>query len=100
VERLWDGLRALPGVTLYGPPPPEPRTPTVAFTVRGRTSEEVAKALVDRAVFVSNGDFYAATVVRRLGHEKDGLVRAGCACYTTPEEADRLLEGVAELARR
>jgi cysteine desulfurase family protein (TIGR01976 family) len=100
VEKLWDGLRALPGVTLYGPPPPEPRTPTVAFTVRGRTSEEVAKALVDRAVFVSNGDFYAATVVRRLGHEKDGLVRAGCACYTTPEEVDRLLEGVAELARR
>jgi cysteine desulfurase family protein (TIGR01976 family) len=100
VERLWKGLQAIPGVTLYGPPPDEPRTPTVAFTVKGRTSEEVARALVARAVFVSNGDFYATTVARRLGHEKDGLVRAGCACYTTPDEVDRLVEGVVELSRR
>jgi cysteine desulfurase family protein (TIGR01976 family) len=100
LEQLWDGLRALPGVTLYGPPPDRPRTPTVAFTVEGRTSEEVAEALAARAVFVSNGDFYATTVVRRLGHEKDGLVRAGCACYTTPDEIDRLVEGVVEVSRR
>jgi len=98
VERLWNGLRAIPGVTLYGPPPGEPRTPTVAFTVRGRGSEDVARALVDRAVFVSNGDFYATTVVRRLGHADDGLVRAGCSCYTTLDEVNRLVEGVAELA--
>jgi cysteine desulfurase family protein (TIGR01976 family) len=100
VERLWTGLQAIPGVSLYGPPPTQPRTPTVAFTVKGRTSEEVARDLAARAVFVSNGDFYATTVVRRLGHETDGLVRAGCACYTTPEEIDRLVEGVVELARR
>ena len=99
VERLWSGLRAIAGVTLYGPPPSEPRTPTVAFTVRGRGSEDVARALADRAVFVSNGDFYATTVVRRLGHADDGLVRAGCACYTTLDEVDRLIEGVGELAR-
>jgi cysteine desulfurase family protein (TIGR01976 family) len=100
LERLWNGLAATDGVTLYGPPPEAPRTPTVSFVVRGRTSDEVAKALADRAVFVSNGDFYATTVVRRLGHEKDGLVRAGCACYTTAEEVDRLVEGVREVARR
>ena len=97
LERLWNGLVATDGVTLYGPPPDAPRTPTVSFVVRGRTSDEVAKALADRAVFVSNGDFYATTVVRRLGHEKDGLVRAGCACYTTAEEVDRLVEGVRSL---
>ena len=99
VERLWAGLRAIPGVTLYGPPPTEPRTPTVAFTVRGVGSEDVAKALADRALFVSNGDFYATTVVRRLGHAEDGVVRAGCACYTTPDEVDRLVEGVVDLVR-
>ena len=99
VERLWAGLRPIPGVTLYGPPPTAPRTPTVAFTVRGIGSEDVAKALADRALFVSSGDFYATTVVRRLGHAEDGVVRAGCACYTTPEEVDRLVEGVVELAR-
>jgi selenocysteine lyase/cysteine desulfurase len=48
-------------------------------------------------VFVSSGDFYAATVMLRLRHAEDGLVRAGCACYTTEEEVDRLVRGVAEL---
>jgi cysteine desulfurase family protein (TIGR01976 family) len=98
VERLWIGLRETPGVTLYGPPPAEPRTPTVAFALRGMVSEEVAKALASRAIFVSHGDFYATTAVRRLGHAEDGVVRAGCACYTTMEEVDRLLAGVAELS--
>jgi cysteine desulfurase family protein (TIGR01976 family) len=99
VERLWRGLRSIDGVTLHGPPPSAPRTPTVAFTLRGRTSEQVARALSDRAVFVSNGDFYATTAIRRLGHADDGVVRAGCACYTTVEEVDRLIAGVAEIAR-
>jgi cysteine desulfurase family protein (TIGR01976 family) len=98
LERLWSGLSALPGVRLYGPPPPAPRTPTVAFTVAGVASDEVARALARRAVFVSHGDFYAATVVERLGLGRDGLVRAGCACYTTEEEVDRLIEGVAAIA--
>jgi cysteine desulfurase family protein (TIGR01976 family) len=95
LARLWSGLSAIPGVTLYGPPPGRPRTSTVSFAVAGRRSHDVARALADQAVFVSSGDFYAATVMQRLGHAKDGLVRAGCACYTTDEEIDRLITGVA-----
>lgn len=94
VERLWAGLAAVDGVTLYGPPPDRPRTPTVAFTVRGHDAESVTRRLADRAVWVSHGDFYASTVVDRLGLAHDGLVRAGCACYTTEEEVERLVEGV------
>ncbi len=97
VGRLWAGLSALPGVTLYGPPPSAPRTPTVAFTVAGHTPDAVSIALAERGVFVSSGDFYASTVVKRLGCEQHGLVRAGCACYTTEQEVDRLIAGVAEL---
>jgi len=78
----------------YGPPPGRPRTPTVSFTVAGRSSQQVATALAAEGVFVSNGDFYATTVVERLGLTAEGLVRAGCACYTTADEVDRLLAGV------
>ena len=94
--RLWEGLSAIDGVTLYGPKPGAARTPTVAFTLAGRPADSVAKGLADRGVFVSSGDFYATTVVARLGL-KEGLVRAGCACYTTEEEVDRLIEGVGDL---
>ncbi|MDT7541070.1 MAG: hypothetical protein QOE33_974 [Acidobacteriota bacterium] len=94
VETLWDGLSSIEGVRLYGPPPVEPRTPTVAFTVEGVPSDEVARRLARRGVFVSHGDFYAQTVVERLGLSQDGLVRAGCAVYTNEEEIARLVEGV------
>jgi selenocysteine lyase/cysteine desulfurase len=60
-------------------------------------ADQVAERLADRAVFVSSGDFYAPTVVERLG-VSGGLVRAGCACYTTAEEVDRLIDGVGELS--
>ncbi|MEP6687755.1 MAG: cysteine desulfurase-like protein [Gemmatimonadales bacterium] len=98
VTRLWTGLEGTAGVRLYGPPPGRPRTPTVGFTVAGRTTDQVATALAGVGVFVSNGDFYATTVVERLGLSQHGLVRAGCACYTTTEEIDRLVEGVRRLA--
>jgi cysteine desulfurase family protein (TIGR01976 family) len=98
-RKMWDGLSAIQGVTLYGPRPDEPRTPTVAFTLRGVTSTDVARSLASRGVFVSHGDFYAATVVERLELGEEGLVRAGCACYTNEEEVERLIEGVREIAR-
>src|SRR5262249_36499554 len=97
-RRLWDGLGAIGGVRRFGPPPGAPRTPTVSFVVDGVPADAVAESLSKRAVFVSSGDFYAWTVVRRLGHGSDGVVRAGCACYTTEEEIDRLLTGVREVA--
>jgi selenocysteine lyase/cysteine desulfurase len=97
LQRLWQGLGALDGVTLHGPGPSQPRTPTIAFRLRGHDSEAVTRALASRGVFTSHGDFYAATVVARLGLAADGLVRAGAACYTTADEVDRLVEGVKEL---
>jgi cysteine desulfurase family protein (TIGR01976 family) len=97
VTRLWTGLDEIERVRLYGPPPGAPRTPTVAFTVNGLPSIEVAKKLVEHGLFLSHGDFYAMTVVERLGQAAHGVVRAGCACYTTSQEVDRLLAGVRDL---
>ena len=100
VQRLLDGLGAVPGVRVFGPRAASARTPTVAFTLEDRHPDEVADALAREAVFASTGDFYASSVVRRYGlASRGGLVRAGCAAYTTADEVDRLLAGVARLAR-
>jgi len=93
-KMLWDGLSSMPRVTLYGPPPDRPRTPTVAFTVDGMSSSDVVRALAKNGVFASHGDFYAETVSERLGVGPEGVVRAGCACYTTDAEVERLLSGL------
>lgn len=98
-RQMWEGLSAIPGVHLHGHPPDGPRrTPTVAFTVGHMPSSKVASALAAEGVFVSDGDFYASTVVQRLGLAEQGLVRAGCACYTSEEEVERLVEGVRHMA--
>jgi len=95
--RLWKGLSSMRGVTLYGPPPDAPRTPTLVFTIDGRTSTEAARSLAEKGLFLSHGDFYAWTVVQRFGLAPEGFIRAGCACYTTEEEIDRLLQGIDEI---
>jgi selenocysteine lyase/cysteine desulfurase len=53
--------------------------------------------LAARGVFVSHGDYYATTVAERMG-QPEGFVRAGLVGYTTTEEVDRLLDGVAKVA--
>ena len=100
LTRLWDGLGAVPGVTRYGPSPDQPRTPTLGFTLKGMDSEAVTRALVAKGLFVSHGDFYAATIVEQLGLATSGLVRVGAACYTSDDEVERLIAAVGALARR
>ena len=95
-NRLWEGLSEIELVRVYGPPPDSPRTSTISFAVQAHSSEAVATVLAERGLFASDGDFYALTVVERLG--VDGLVRAGCACYSTMDEVERLLDGVRAIA--
>ena len=99
LSRLWDGLAGERRIRLYGPRPGAPRTPTLSFTVQGMPAETVSRRLAERGVFVSHGDFYAITVLERLGLVESGLVRAGCACYTSTEEVDRLIAGARNLVR-
>ncbi len=98
---LWDGLDAIKGVTAYGPPPnddSQPRTPTISCTVAGISATEVCRELATKGLFVSDGDFYATTVVEKLGI--DGLIRIGCACYTTEEEILRIIDAIHSIATR
>jgi cysteine desulfurase family protein (TIGR01976 family) len=99
VKRLWQELSNTRGVRLYGPPPDAARTPTVSFTVDQVASTECARRLAAKGLFASHGDFYAATVIERLGLGPEGLVRVGCACYTSDDEIDRLIEAVKEIAK-
>ena len=98
VQRLWEALSNINGVRLYGPTPDVERTPTVSFVIKNVASTEVARRLSERGLFASHGDFYAQTVIERLELGPEGLVRVGCACYTSDEEIDRLIEAVKEIA--
>ena len=99
-RQLHDGLGSVRGLRRFGLPPGARRTPTLAFRLEGKTADDVAVALAKQGLFVSHGDFYAATVIERLGEfgvGADGVVRIGCSCYTTADEIDRVVRAVAAL---
>ena len=95
------GQRFLAGlpepVQLYGLRTMSGRVPTFCFNLPGRTAEEVATELAAREIAVWHGDYYALEVMRRLGLEGAGAVRAGIVHYNTAGEVDRLLEALADL---
>jgi selenocysteine lyase/cysteine desulfurase len=98
--RYFDGAQKLPGVRIWGPDfAGLRRAPTVSVTVDGSTATEVAKVLGARGLAVWDGHFYAARAVEVLGlAEQGGLLRTGMSMYNTPEEVDRLLAALAEIA--
>ena len=99
LARMEDGLRAIPGVTVYSPRSAEGRAPTTIFNVTGRTPDAVAGALAQRRIAVWSGDNYACELVDALGvREGGGVVRAGVVRHTTADDVDALLEAMREIA--
>jgi len=95
--RLTGGLADLDRVTMYGKA--ARRAPTAFFDVAGVAPRAVAEHLAARGVNVWDGDNYAYELCTALGLEPDGAVRAGLVHYNDASDVDRLIEGVADLAR-
>jgi cysteine desulfurase family protein (TIGR01976 family) len=95
-ERFLAGMPG--GLTLYGIPRAEARTPTFCFNLSGHAPREVAARLAEQDIYVWDGNYYALEPMRALGLEDGGAVRAGFLHYTTAEEVDRLLGALRRLA--
>jgi cysteine desulfurase family protein (TIGR01976 family) len=97
----YEQVREIPGVTVWGTDFSGPRAPTVSITIDGVHPRDAARALGEKGIQVWDGDFYAVRAIEVLGlSERGGVIRTGFAMYNTPEEVDRLLAGIRELAAR
>ena len=86
---------------MWGPHDLVDRVPTVAFTVEGRTPDEVAQELAGERIAVWSGHNYALGPVEALGlMGSGGVVRAGVVRYLTDEDVGRLLAAVERIALR
>jgi cysteine desulfurase family protein (TIGR01976 family) len=95
---LLGGLASMRHVTCYGKA--TDRTATAYFTVAGHTPRDVALHLAARKVNVWHGHNYAWELTAALGIRDSGsAVRAGLVHYNDRSDTDRLLDGVAGLAR-
>jgi cysteine desulfurase family protein (TIGR01976 family) len=93
--KLEKEMRSLDGVTVYGNP--TRRTPTLLFSLDGRSSYDVHAALAAQGVNAPAGSFYAIEASRWAGLGDSGAVRAGLAPYTSETDVDRLVAAVAGL---
>ena len=84
-------------ITLYGLPAMDGRVATFAFNVDGIETREAATRLGEAGYAVWHGNYYALEVMKRLGLEAEGAVRAGIVHYNTAEEVDGLLAAIAAL---
>jgi cysteine desulfurase family protein (TIGR01976 family) len=94
-DRLEAGLLGMPGVRLFSKA--RKRTPTLLFTVDGKSPQEVRRALAESGVNAPAGHFYAIEASRHLGLGDEGGVRVGLAPYTDSNDIDRLLAALADL---
>ncbi|HEX7050377.1 MAG TPA: cysteine desulfurase [Longimicrobiales bacterium] len=90
-------LGAVEGLRLFGPVEPSARTAVFSFALEGIHPHDVATILDDRGIAVRAGHHCAQPLMRRLG--VPATTRASCFIYNTPDELDRLAEGL-EAARR
>jgi selenocysteine lyase/cysteine desulfurase len=98
LDRLEQGLRAIPRVTLHAPAGAEGRAPTTIFNVDGLAPAEVDAALAERRVAVWSGDNYACELIDALGlRDRGGAVRAGVVRHTTADDVDALLVALREI---
>jgi cysteine desulfurase family protein (TIGR01976 family) len=98
LQPLLEFLGSRPGVRLIGKDRAPMRAPTVAFTVEGHSSAELAAALGAEGLGVGCGHFYAYRLVEALGVDTaDGVVRASFVHYTSPAEVERLIAALDRL---
>ena len=96
-ERLLAFLRQAPKVRIHGERSSSRalRVPTISFTVEGRSSEEIVRAVDAHRVGIRFGDFYARRLIDALGvRAQGGVVRASMVHYNTIEEVDRLVRAL------
>ena len=94
-QRLLDGIRALPGVSVLGPDTTEQRGSAVSFVVEGVHPHDVGQSLDDLGIAVRVGHHCAAPVCRRFG--VPATARASSYVYNNEADIDALLEGIQQV---
>jgi selenocysteine lyase/cysteine desulfurase len=98
LQPLLDHLSKHPKVSLIGRTRAAERVPTVAFTIRGHGSSEIASKFAATKLGVGVGNFYAYRLVKALGIDADdGAVRASFVHYTSSDEVKRLVQTLGRL---
>lgn len=108
MDRVWqheqdvtryalEALQRVPGITVYGPTGPEQRTAVFSFSLSRVHPHDVAAILDEQGIAVRAGHHCAQVLHQRLG--VPSTTRASAYIYTTRDEIDRLIDGLAQVRK-
>jgi cysteine desulfurase family protein len=98
-QALIEGLRSVPGVTVYGTLDPELQTATVSFNIDRMAPSEAGLRLDDEyGILCRVGLHCAPTAHKTLGTFPTGTVRFGLSAFNTAEEVQAAIAAVHQLA--
>jgi cysteine desulfurase family protein (TIGR01976 family) len=98
ITKLIEGLKAIPGVRIYGITDPErfdERCSTLSLRIADHSPKVLAEYLGAQGILAWDGNYYAINLAERLQvQQKGGMLRIGPVHYNTDEEAERLLSAL------
>jgi selenocysteine lyase/cysteine desulfurase len=100
-EQLLQGLTALEGVKVYGPPTAHERTAVVSFTLPNMSPSEAALILDEEFGILSRPGLHCAPAAHRtIGTFPEGTIRFSLGFFNTPAQIERALDALAQMIRR
>ena len=99
-QALIEGLRAIPGVTVYGTLDPKRQTATVSFNIAGLAPSDVGLSLDDEYGILCRVGLHCSPAAHRtLGTFPAGTVRFGLSAFNTTGEVHQAVDAVRRLAK-
>lgn len=100
MRRFYDGVRDIPGVTVYGDFSQAERAAIAAINIRTYDSAEVSDVLfTDYGIATRPGAHCAPRMHEALGTAKQGAVRFSFSYFNTAKDVDAAICAVRELAK-
>lgn len=99
-EAMLQGLREIPGVTVYGPENPHDRTAVVAFNIADRDCGDVSFNLDQRFGIISRSGLHCAPLAHQtIGSFELGSCRLSPGHFNTLEDIESAIKAIHQLTR-
>ena len=99
MQRFYEGVRDIPGITVYGDFSVPERCAIVALNIRDYDSSAVSDELtVTYGIATRPGAHCAPRMHKALGTTEQGAVRFSFSCYNTEQEVDAAIAAVRAIA--
>ncbi len=98
---LLEGLNAIEGVEVYGPPKAVERMPVVSFTAKGMDPASIGQRLDDEFGIMTRVGLHCSPAAHKtIGTFPEGTVRVSMGYFNTGDEVEYFLDSLDSLLKR